>query len=151
MSSTPKFIVREMREEDLEKGFFSALSNLTEVGEIANKLQKARKLFREITSNPSHRIFVAVTADGDVIGSTTLLIEQKFIHNGGRVGHIEDVVVRHQYWRHTIGSTLVQHALTFAKKKNCYKVTLYCSDKNIQFYTKLGFKKHSVNMRYDIK
>ena len=33
----------------------------------------------------------------NIIGSTTLLIEQKFIHDGGKVGHIEDVVTRKGY------------------------------------------------------
>ncbi|KFM14170.1 hypothetical protein AAA799O18_00780 [Marine Group I thaumarchaeote SCGC AAA799-O18] len=34
-----------------------------------------------------------------IIGSTTLFIEQKFIHDSGLVGHIEDVVVRKAYDR----------------------------------------------------
>jgi glucosamine-phosphate N-acetyltransferase len=40
--------------------------------------------------------------------------------------------------------------LDFAKKKNCYKVILDCSEKNIPFYKKIGFKEHDISMRYDI-
>ena len=41
-------------------------------------------------------IFVAL--DGDrIVGTCTLLIESKFIHDGGIVGHIEDVSVDAKY------------------------------------------------------
>lgn len=145
------FIVREMKEDDLQKGFFETLSNLTEVGAISNDLQRAKKIFQEIKANPLYKIFVAVKDDGEVIGLTTLLIEQKFIHNGGKVGHIEDVVTRKEYEGIGIGSALLRESLKFAKEKNCYKVILDCSAKNVSFYAKLGFRRHSINMRYDIK
>lgn len=151
MSSKVKFVVREIGEKDLNKSFFLTLSNLSEVGEISSDLERSRQIVREIKSNPLYKIFVAVKEDGEVVGLTTLLIEQKFIHNGARVGHIEDVVTRKEYQGHGIGSALIQAALVFAKEKNCYKVILDCSENNIPFYEKLGFRKHSIGMRYDIK
>ena len=39
-----------------------------------------------------------------------------------------------------IGSALINHALHFAKGAGCYKVVLDCSDTNISFYQKTGFK-----------
>ncbi len=39
----------------------------------------------------------AVLNDGKVIGSISVLIEKKFIHNCGKVAHIEDVVTRKGY------------------------------------------------------
>ena len=50
-------------------------------------------------------IFVAIL-DGKVVGSTTLLIEPKFIHNGGLVGHIEDVVVNKEFQGQKIGEEI---------------------------------------------
>jgi glucosamine-phosphate N-acetyltransferase len=143
------FLIREIEIADLQKGFFQSLSNLTELGRIVEDNGRAEKILSEIKSCPSHRIFVAVRDDGQIIGSTTLLIEQKFIHNGGKVGHIEDVTVNKNYEGKGVGSALVRKAIGFAKQNNCYKVILVCSEKNIRFYKVIGFKEHEISMRYD--
>ena len=145
------FIVREIEEYDLQKGFFQTLSNLTHIGKISNEPQRANKILQVIKTNPFHKIFVAVNDDVDIIGLITLLIEQKFVHDGGKVGHIEDVVTRNGYEGIDVGSAFIQKSLRFAKEKNCYKVILDCSETNIPFYEKMGFRKHSIGMRYDIK
>ena len=77
------------------------------------------------------------------------MIEQKFIHDGGLVGHIEDVVVRKDYEGKGIGIKLVTSLLERAKEKNCYKTILDCNDNVKQFYERIGFKRESNGMRYD--
>jgi glucosamine-phosphate N-acetyltransferase len=151
MSGTEKinFLIREIEIADLQKGFFQSLSNLTGLGRIVEDNERAEKILYEIKSCPFHRIFVAVKDDGQIIGSTTLLIEQKFIHDGGKVGHIEDVTVNKNYEGKGVGSALVRKAISFAKQNNCYKVILVCSEKNIHFYKVIGFKEHEISMRYD--
>src|ERR687887_107366 len=138
MPSTEKinFVVREIEEADLQKGFLEALSNLAEVGKINDDNDRAEKILFDIKSSPFYKIFVAVKDDGQIIGSTTLLLERKFIHDGGKVGHIEDVVTRKNYEGMGVGSALVHTALDFAKDSNCYK--------------NIGFKEHEISMRYDI-
>jgi len=84
-----------------------------------------------------------------VIGSTTLLIEPKFIHQGGKVGHIEDVVIAKEHQGTGIGEKLINFVLDHAKQNQCYKTILDCSDDLKQFYEKIGFKKHSNCMRFD--
>ena len=146
-----KFEVREIKLEDLKNGYFSTLKNLSEMGSIEESMEKAEQIFNKITENPLHRIFVAVDKEtSEVIGATTLLVEQKFIHSGGKAGHIEDVVTRKGFEGLGIGSTLINHALHFAKTNGCYKVILDCSDTNIRFYQKTGFKVHETSMRYDL-
>jgi glucosamine-phosphate N-acetyltransferase len=144
------FMVREIEEADLQKGFLEALSNLAEVGKISHDNDRAAKILFDIKSSPFYKIFVAVKDDGQIIGSTTLLLERKFIHDGGKVGHIEDVVTRKNYEGMGVGSALVHTALDFAKDSNCYKVILDCSRNNIRFYKNIGFKEHEISMRYDI-
>lgn len=145
------FIIREIEQADLEKGFFQTLSNLTILGRIRDDLEQAKKILQEIKSYPLYKIFVAVKNDNaEIIGSITLLIEQKFIHDGGKAGHIEDVVTRREYEGIGIGSALVSAALAFAREKNCYKVILNCSEKNVPFYEKIGFRRNEISMRYDI-
>ena len=91
MSGMENIIIREIQESDLEKGFLECLDNL----KIASDLEKdsAKNILKSILDDSNHIIHIA-ELDGKIVGSTTLLIEQKFIHNGGLVGHIEDVVVR---------------------------------------------------------
>jgi glucosamine-phosphate N-acetyltransferase len=145
------FTIREIEERDLQRGFFETLANLTEVGNISNDTTSSNNILQRIKSNSLHKIFVAVNDEGEVIGSITLLIEQKFIHDGGRVGHIEDVVTKKGYEGLGIASALIERTLEFARTNRCYKVILDCSEKNIAFYEKHGFRKHSINMRHDIK
>jgi glucosamine-phosphate N-acetyltransferase len=145
------FIIREIQQADLEKGFFQTLSNLAILGKIRDDLEQAKKILQEIKSYPLYKIFVAVKNDDtEIIGSITLLIEQKFIHDGGKSGHIEDVVTRKGYEGKGVGSALVSAALAFAREKNCYKVILDCSEKNVQFYEKIGFRRNEISMRYDV-
>jgi glucosamine-phosphate N-acetyltransferase len=145
------FKIREIEIGDLKNGYFSTLKNLSELGTIGGNMEKAEQILNSISANPLHRIFVAIDKETtEVIGTTTLLVEQKFIHSGGKAGHIEDVVTRKGFEGRGIGSALINHALHFAKTAGCYKVVLDCSDTNISFYQKTGFKVHETSMRYDL-
>ena len=142
----PEIIIREIEEDDLEKGFLETLDFLRNTGDLDKN--KANEILKKIKQNPNHIIHVAVD-DNKIVGSTTLLVEQKFIHNGGLVGHIEDVVVRKDYEGKGIGIKLVTSLLERAKEKNCYKTILDCKDDVKQFYERIGFKRESNGMRYD--
>lgn len=62
-----------------------------------------------------------------IVGTTTLLVEPKFIFGGGRVGHIEDVCVRKEFQGLEIGSLLVKHATTVAESwMGCVKIVPDC-------------------------
>lgn len=138
--------IRKIEERDLNDGFLESLDSLKTASNISK--EKAKAILKKITANPNHVIFVA-SLDGKIIGSTTLLIEQKFIHDGGLVGHIEDVVVSKEYEGRGIGFKIMQAALEYAKSQGCYKTILDCDDKVRQFYERLGFKRHSNGMRFD--
>ena len=138
--------IREIEEDDLEKGFLESLDFLRKASNIDKN--KAKEILKKIKLNANHIIHVAID-DKKIVGSTTLLIEQKFIHDGGLVGHIEDVVVRKDYEGKGIGIKLVTSMLERAKEKNCYKTILDCKDDVKQFYERIGFKRESNCMRYD--
>ena len=141
-------LVRELGKADLDNGFFESLSNLSDVSRIDQG--EALQLLNLIRSNPYHEIFVAVLGDESVVGSITILIEKKFIHSCGKVGHIEDVVTRKGHEGKGIGSALVKRALEFATTHDCYKVILDCSDGNVAFYENNEFRRYGVSMRYDL-
>jgi len=142
----PEIIIREIEEDDLEKVFLETLDFLRNASNLDKN--KAREILKKIKQNTNHIIYVAID-NKKIVGSTTLLIEQKFIHDGGLVGHIEDVVVRKDYEGKGIGIKLVTSLLECAKEKNCYKTILDCKDDVKQFYERIGFKRESNGMRYD--
>ena len=142
----PEIIIREIEEDDLKNGFLETLDFLRNTGDLDKN--KANEILKKIKQNPNHIIYVAID-NKKIVGSTTLLIEQKFIHDGGLVGHIEDVVVRKDCEGKGIGIKLVTSLLERAKEKNCYKTILDCKDDVKQFYERIGFKRESNGMRYD--
>ena len=138
--------IREIVEEDIEKEFLKSLDSLRKASDLDKEV--AKDILKKIISNPDHIIHVAED-NGKIVGSTTLLIEQKFIHNGGCVGHIEDVVVSKEFEGRGIGIKLVTSLLEIANTRNCYKTILDCKDELIPFYERIGFKQESNQMRYN--
>ena len=141
-----KVKIRELQEKDLFNGFLESLDSLRKASDLDPK--KAKTIFKKIKSMSDHVIYVAVQ-DSRVIGSATIFIEQKFIHDGGKVGHIEDVVVRKEHQGERAGQQIIKALLVYAEKKGCYKTILDCTDEVMPFYEKLGFRRHSNSMRFD--
>ena len=144
-SKMTELIIRELQEEDFQKGFLDTLDTLRKT---SIKKDKVLEIFKQIKSNPNHIIIVA-EINGIIVGSTTILIEQKFIHEGGIVGHIEDVVVKKEFQGKKIGEKIIKYVLELAKKHDCYKTILDCSDEVKPFYEKIGFSHHSNQLRFN--
>jgi len=84
--------IKEMVLFDLKKsGLSETLNNLRPIGDLS--FENKEKILVKINSQDGH-IFIAIHED-EIIGITTILIEQKFIRTGARVAHIEDVSTRH--------------------------------------------------------
>ncbi|MHA7734425.1 GNAT family N-acetyltransferase [Nitrosopumilus sp. S6] len=139
-------IIRKLGIDDLQNGFLTTLDSLRKASDIDKS--KAEEIFKKLDSNPDYTIAVA-EIDGKIVGSTTLLIEQKFIHNGGLVGHIEDVVVDKNFQGQKIGEKIMKYLLEIAKNQGCYKTILDCTDDVKPFYEKLGFKQVANELRFD--
>ena len=143
------FLLSELKGEDLDLGFLETLDNLIS-GTSQLDRSTAESIVKEIETNPFHRIFIvyAIREDGGdatdakkvVVGTTTLLVEPKFIFGGGRVGHIEDVCVRKEFQGLGLGGWLVNHATMVAESMmGCIKIVLDCSDETMPFYESLGY------------
>ena len=140
-----KFQIRKLEESDYHLGYLNVLTDLTTVGRISNEEWTER--YREISSNPFIEIWVIHdTSNNRIIGTGTLLVEPKFIHECGRVGHIEDVVVRKNIHGGGFGKKIVTFLAEQAKIRGCYKVILDCTEKTIGFYEKCGFVKKATQM-----
>ncbi len=141
-----ELIIRKIIESDLENGFLESLDSLRNASNLEQS--SAKNILKNILENENHIIHVA-EIDGKIVGSTTLLIEPKFIHQGGSVGHIEDVVVKKEFEGSGIGIKLVLSLLDIAKERKCYKTILNCEDELVSFYEKIGFRQKTNEMRFD--
>ncbi len=99
------------------------------------------------------KTFVAVgekVFTDQVLGTASLFFETKFIHNGSKVAHVEDVAVQPDLHGQGIGRALMAHCETVARSNGCYKIVLDCDSSNAGFYERLGYVRHDMKMRKDI-
>ena len=74
-----------------------------------------------------------------LIGSGTILLEKKFIHNISLYAHIEDIIIRKEFRKNGYGKELILYLINICRFKRCYKILLDCETKLIPFYEKCGF------------
>ncbi len=137
--------IGELEERDLAAGFLESLASLADVGLLTPA--EAAALLGERAAQ-GIKTYVA-RIDDRVVGTASLLVERKFIHRGGKVGHIEDVAVHRETQMRGIGTRLVAYATEEARKLGCYKVILDCFDRLTPFYGRLGYRVFNVGMRRD--
>lgn len=133
-------IIRPLSCSDYDKGFPAILGQLTEVGTVSK--QEFLKCFRKMKSceNTYYVTVIEDVSKSEIIGATTLLVEQKFIHSLALKGRIEDVIVSNQYRGKQLGKLLVATLIQLSKRVLCYKLSLDCKDQIIPFYKHLGFQ-----------
>lgn len=88
--------------------------------------------------------------EGKIVSTGSLWIMQKVIRNFSKAGQIEDVVTLPEYRGCGFGRMIIDALVTKAKERGCYKVVLNCSDHNVPFYEKCGFRKTENQMRIDL-
>lgn len=77
----------------------------------------------------------------------TIFVEQKIIHDGGLVGHIEDIAVNSDYRGQKLGKLIIDYLSEQGEKLGCYKVILDCDVKNVGFYEKCNYNQAGIEMQ----
>ena len=135
------YIVTPLQKNDYHNGFLQLLEQLTTVNSTEISYDDFSTHFDRMTS----KTFVIKT-NQKIIATASIFIESKYIHKLSSVGHIEDVVVDMAHRNQGLGKMLIDYCITYAKKNNCYKVILNCSEHNMEFYKKCGFNNKNVEM-----
>jgi len=121
--------------------YFNILNELTTVYQNKDELKKMVLNFKDyIKSLPNNdllnkTIFLCYYQD-KLIGTASLIIETKIIHNYGKVGMIEDVVITNSCQGKGFGKKLIHFLINKSNENKCYKTILTCNDKNLKFYQK---------------
>ncbi|KAK2744124.1 Glucosamine-phosphate N-acetyltransferase-like protein [Myotisia sp. PD_48] len=141
------YTLRPLRRSDYLNGYLDVLSVLTKVGEFSTDLWNQR--FDWISSrNDEYFLLVICDGTGRVVGTGSLIVERKFIHSAGLVGHIEDIAIERGQQGKKLGLRMI-HALDYvAEKVGCYKSILDCSEPNEGFYIKCGFRRAGLEMAH---
>jgi glucosamine-phosphate N-acetyltransferase len=140
------YSIRRVKESDYSNNHLELYSQLSKINpRLITQRQYSEYLLRCVVHNIT--IFVVVDSETNkIIGTATLLIEEKLLHNFGKVGHIEDVVVDKEHRGKNIGKVLIEHLANYAKENGCYKIILNCSLEKQQFYEKCGLVNSNIQM-----
>lgn len=141
--------LRALRKTDFDSGFLDCLRVLTTVGEISQ--EQFEKQFDDMEQQRSYYIIVIEDTNrtqNSVVGTGALIVEKKFIHSLGNVGHIEDIAVAKDQQGKKLGLRLIQALDYIAAQVGCYKSILDCSEANEGFYVKCGFRRAGLQMAH---
>jgi len=134
--NSDSLIFRQLQDSDYNKNYLGLLSQLTEIGEIT------QDAFTDILSKIQSQIWVFEdTTTNKIVASASILFEQKIIHGGGIVAHLEDVVVDSSYRGIRLGQKLIANMIDKARENGAYKIIADCKIELLSFYSKNGFQK----------
>jgi len=145
ISLNMKFRLRNLEPKDFGRNFLDLLSELTTVSKLSQGWCEQRLAM--MRSDALQEMVVIEDLDNGLLcAAGTMVIENKFIHECGRIGHLEDVVVHYGLRAKGLGKRVVDRAAEIAKGHGCYKILVDCAEKNVAFYEKCGFKRNCVQM-----
>ena len=126
-------------------------SDMGEVSILLNQLKEMdlssinyNDAWNRFISNSSSNSIVGIFED-KVVAYGSIVVENKI--RGEVAGHIEDIVVDDRVRGKMLGVKLVKELVEIGKSKGCYRITLFCDKKLIQFYERNGFEVNNVIMK----
>lgn len=122
------------------------------VTEPAVPLERALACFRDLESNPHHRLYVAERG-ATIVGTFSLIFIPGLSHSARDSCVVEDVVVAHELQGAGIGKQMMRFAMAACVARHCYKLVLSSHVRREQahrFYEGLGFRKHGYSYLLDL-
>lgn len=115
------YTIRPLRRSDYFSGYLDVLRVLTAVGDFTVEQWNERY---DWMAKRGEEYFLLVICDGSgrVVSTGSLIVERKFIHSLGMVGHVEDIAVEMGQQGKKLGLRMIQALDFVAQKVGCYKV-----------------------------
>ncbi|XP_077994172.1 glucosamine 6-phosphate N-acetyltransferase-like [Glandiceps talaboti] len=133
-------VMRPLCPADFDKGFMTLLTQLTVVGDVSREQFLARYNQMKACPDTYYIVVIEDTSTGKIVGTGSVIKEQKFIRACGARGKMEEFVVDSAYRGKQLGKLLFETLFLLANEIDCYKCSLTCKPENIAFYEKFGFK-----------
>ena len=131
---------RLVKEEDINDVFIL----LNQLKKIDLEGVDRKKAWNDFKSNTSSNSIVGIY-NNRIVAYGSVVIENKI--RGEVAGHIEDIVVDSEVRGKMVGVSLIKELIEISRKKGCYRITLFCNKKLINFYSRNGFKVNNVVMK----
>ena len=131
---------RLVKEEDINDVFIL----LNQLKKIDLENIDRKKAWNDFNSNTSSNSIVGIY-NNRIVAYGSVVIENKI--RGEVAGHIEDIVVDSDVRGKMVGVSLIKELIEISRKKGCYRITLFCNKKLINFYSRNGFKVNNVVMK----
>ena len=135
-----KINFRPVKEEDINDVFIL----LNQLKKIDLEKIDRKKAWNDFNSNTSSNSIVGIY-NNKIVAYGSVVIENKI--RGEVAGHIEDIVVDTEVRGIIVGVSLIQELIEISMRKGCYRITLFCDKKLINFYSRNGFKVNNVVMK----
>ena len=131
---------RLVKEEDIDDVFIL----LNQLKKIDLENIDRKKAWNDFNSNTSSNSIVGIY-NNRIIAYGSVVIENKI--RGEVAGHIEDIVVDSEVRGKMVGVSLIKELIEISKRKGCYRITLFCNEKLVNFYSRNGFKVNNIIMK----
>ena len=135
-----KINFRPVKEEDINDVFIL----LNQLKKIDLEKIDRKKAWNDFNSNTSSNSIVGIY-NNKIVAYGSVVIENKI--RGEVAGHIEDIVVDTEVRGKMVGVSLIRELIEISRRKGCYRITLFCDKKLINFYSRNGFKVNNVVMK----
>jgi glucosamine-phosphate N-acetyltransferase len=136
--------IRLLSKNDYYKGYLSVLNQLTPVHDCSFE-EFCNRFDIQTKHNPNSETYV-LEIDKKIVATGKILIELKMHNNFSNMGHIEDIVVDKYHRGKGYGKLITEYLKNRSLESGCYKVVLSCTQNNVNFYEKCGFKKKGCEM-----
>jgi len=131
---------RLIKEEDVNDVFIL----LNQLKKIDLENIDRKKAWNDFNSNTSSNSIVGIY-NNKIVAYGSVVIENKI--RGEVAGHIEDIVVDSEVRGKMVGVSLIKELIEISKRKGCYRITLFCNEKLVNFYSRNGFKVNNIIMK----
>lgn len=145
-------LIREAVKEDLP-GMFALYVQPGYDDGASLPIEDARRILEKAASYPFYKFFVA-EHQGVVVGTYAILVMENIGHCGAPSAVVESVAVDPSQQGRGIGQRMMDHAMSIARERGCYKLALSSSVKRVRahaFYEKLGYRRYGYSFGVDLE
>jgi glucosamine-phosphate N-acetyltransferase len=110
-----------LRSNDYRRGYLDVLSVLTDVGSHTIDTWNSQFQFMKKHNDTYFTITITDEKTDRIAATGTILIEHKFVHKNGLVGHIEDIAVDSTHQGKKLGLRIIEALKYIGQVNGCYK------------------------------
>ncbi|KAF2425516.1 putative glucosamine 6-phosphate acetyltransferase, partial [Tothia fuscella] len=139
------YTMRPLCRGDYNRGYMEVLRVVGRTGWVGEDIWDERVEWLR-TQSGTYYILVVVNLEDKIVASGTCLLERKFIHNMGVVGHVEDLAVARDQKGKKMGLRVLEALVHIASCNGAYKTMVNCTEANEAFHAQTGFVREGSQM-----